>query len=100
MLYVIYGFAGLFLVICAAMLYVFYRERHIGIFLMAITYGTSGLLAITLAHWWPLVVGFVLVWMLRMLGLEPRVELKAEGGNEKAEGGRRKEEGNPEEGRS
>jgi hypothetical protein len=92
MIYVIYGFAGLYLVICAAMLYVFIRERHIGIFLMAITYGTSGLLAITLSHWWPLVIGFVLVWLLRMLGLEPRVEPKEEGG-------RRKEEGNPEEGK-
>jgi hypothetical protein len=93
MIYVIYGFAGLFLVICAAMAYVFCRERHIGIFLMAVTYGTSGLLAITLAHWWPLIVGFVLVWMLRMLGLEPRVEPQSEDESRKAEG-------SPEEGKS
>jgi hypothetical protein len=26
-----------------------------------------------LTHWWPLVAGFVLVWVLRLLGLDPDV---------------------------
>ena len=34
----------------------------------------KGVLALALPHWWPLVAGFVLVWMLKLLGLEPRVE--------------------------
>ena len=71
MTYVIYGFAGLFIALAAAMLYVFYRGRDFGLFLMGITYGTSGLLAIALAHWWPLVAGFALAWLLKFLGLEP-----------------------------
>ena len=70
MIYVISIFGGLFIALCMAMLYVFYRERHFGIFLMGVTYGTSGLLAIALPHWWPIVVGFVMVWMLKLMGLE------------------------------
>ncbi len=100
MIYVIYVFAGLFVALCVTMLYVFYRNRHFGFFLMGVTYGTSGLLAIMLPHWWPLVAGLVLVWLLRFLGLEPYVEPKEEGGESKAEGERRKEEGKPEEGKS
>ena len=52
------------------MFYVFYRERHFGMFLMGMTYSMSGLLAMALPHWWPLVAGFVMAWMLKMLGLE------------------------------
>lgn len=74
MVYVIYAFAGLFIVLCLAMLFVFYRSRHVGSFIMGIAYGTAGLVAIQLSHWWPLVAGFVLVWMLKLLGLEPEAE--------------------------
>ena len=73
-------FAGLFLVLCATMLIVFFRDRHSGMFIMGVTYGASGLIAILLPHWWPLVMGFALVWLLRFMGLEPRVESREEGG--------------------
>jgi len=63
-------------------------------FIMAMTYAASGLLAFGLPHWWPLVTGFVLAWMLRMLGLEPRVEARDEGGaRSKDEGGGMRDEG-------
>lgn len=71
MIYVIYAFAGLFIALSLAMLFTFHRERHFGILLLGLVYGISGLLAIMLAHWWPLAAGFVLAWMLRLLGLEP-----------------------------
>jgi hypothetical protein len=74
MIYVIYAFAVIFLVLCAAMLFVFYRDRHFGIFLMGVVYGASGLIAISIQHWWPLVMGFALVWLLRFMGLEPSME--------------------------
>jgi len=76
MVYLIYGFAGLFVVLSCAMLYAFYRGRDFGLFIMGVTYGTSGVLALALPHWWPLVAGFVLVWLLKLLGLEPEHELK------------------------
>jgi hypothetical protein len=71
MIYIIYVLAGIFIVLSCAMLYAYYRGRNFGLFIMGVTYGTSGLLAITLPHWWPLVAGFVLVWLLKLLGLEP-----------------------------
>jgi hypothetical protein len=94
MIYVIYVFAAFFIVLGAMMFYVFYRERHFGVFLMAMTYTMSGLLAIVLPHWWPIVAGFVMAWMLKVLGLEMGPEDVA-GGQPAAreEGGRRKEEG-------
>jgi hypothetical protein len=70
MIYVVYVFAVLFVALGAAMFYVFYRERHFGMFLMGMTYSMSGLLAMALPHWWPLAAGFVMAWMLKMLGLE------------------------------
>lgn len=70
MIYVTYTVAGLFIALALTMLYVFYRSSHFGMFVMGLTYGCSGLLAILLGHWWPLVAGFVLVWLLKWLGLE------------------------------
>jgi len=77
MIYLIYLFGGFFIVLCLLMLYVFYRGKHFGTFLMGICYGLSGLLAITLPHWWPLVVGFVMVWLLRLMGMEPTAPVAA-----------------------
>jgi hypothetical protein len=86
MVYVTYFFAGVFMLLSAGMFFAYYRSRHFGMFIMAMTYAASGLLAFGLPHWWPLVTGFVLAWMLRMLGLEPQVEPKEEGGSRKEEG--------------
>lgn len=98
MIYVIYIFGVVFVALGAAMFYVFYRERHFGMFLMGMTYSMSGLLAIALPHWWPLVAGFVLVWALKMLGLEMGPEEVAgaapreEGDKNRDEGGKGKSE--------
>jgi len=86
MIYVINFVAALFVLIAAAMFFAFYRSRHVGLLIMAMTYAMSGLLAFALPHWWPLITGFVLVWLLRLLGLEPKVEIPEEaavGGEEK-----------------
>ena len=68
---VIYVFAGLFLLLALGMLLGYYRTRHPGLVLMASCYGTASVLSVMLMHWWPLVGGFVLAWMLRMMGLDP-----------------------------
>jgi hypothetical protein len=47
------------------------RTRHHGVLLLGLAYGASAVLAVVLMHWWPLVAGFVLVWVLRLLGLDP-----------------------------
>ncbi|HSE00184.1 MAG TPA: hypothetical protein VLB72_05540 [Burkholderiales bacterium] len=79
MIYVTYIVAGIFVALSFAMLYVFYRSSHFGMFVLGLTYGSSGLLAILLGHWWPLVAGFVLAWVLKWLGLEPGDKPKDEG---------------------
>ena len=68
---VIYVLAGLFLLLALGMLLGYYRTRHPGLVLMASCYGTASVLSVMLMHWWPLVAGFVLAWMLRMMGLDP-----------------------------
>ena len=78
MIYVLYFFAAGFILIGAVMLFAVYRTRHFGLLLMAITYACSGLLALGIAQWWPLLTGFVLAWVLRMLGLEPKVVAQEE----------------------
>jgi len=68
---VIYIFSGLFILLAAAIGFGWYRTRHPGLVLMAATYGAAGMLALVYMTWWPLLVGFVLVWLLRLMGLEP-----------------------------
>ena len=68
---VIYLFAASFVFMALALMLTYRRTRHYGVFLMGVTYGASAVMAIVLAHWWPLVAGFVLVWVLRLLGLDP-----------------------------
>ena len=74
MIYIIYAVAVLFILLSSTMLYVFYRQRDLGLLVMGVTYGVSGVLALALPHWWPLAAGFVLVWLLKWLGLEPSDE--------------------------
>jgi hypothetical protein len=70
---VVYLFAALFIVLAAGLAFTWYRGRHPGTLLMAAAYGLSGLLAIGHVHWWPLLVGFLLVWVFRFMGLDPSV---------------------------
>ena len=39
-------------------------------------------LAIALMHWWPLVVGYILAWILKLLGLDPGVDIFGKGENQ------------------
>ena len=71
----IYGFASLFVVVASMMLWAYRRLRHFGLFIMALTYGISAILAFALKHWWPLAAGYALVWMLKFLGMDPDSDL-------------------------
>jgi urea transporter len=70
---VIYLFAASFVFMAVALMVTYRRTRHYGVFLLGITYAVAAALAVVLTHWWPLVAGFVLVWVLRFLGLDPDV---------------------------
>ena len=68
---IIYIFAASFIFMALALMFTYQRTKHYGVFLMGLTYGASAGLAIVIMHWWPLVAGFALVWVLRVLGLDP-----------------------------
>ena len=75
---IIYIFAASFLLMAVALIFTYQRTRHYGVILLGMTYAASALLAISLKHWWPLVAGFALVWVLRLLGLDPGTRQKEE----------------------
>ena len=68
---VIYIFSASFILMALALLFAYHRTKHYGLFLMGLTYAASAGLALVLMHWWPLVAGFILVWLLRLIGLDP-----------------------------
>ena len=72
--WVIYCFAALFASLGGALFFAYTRSKHAGLLLLGATYFASALAAIVLSEWWPLVAGFGLVWVLRMMGVEPPAE--------------------------
>lgn len=68
---VIYIVSGIFIVLSLGLSLAYYRRRHPGLLLLAAAYGTSASLALYNMHWWPLLVGFALVWMFRLMGYDP-----------------------------
>lgn len=68
---IIYVFVASFIFMALALMFTYRRTRHYGVFLLGLTYGAAAGLALVLTHWWPLAAGFVLVWLLRLLGLDP-----------------------------
>ena len=70
----IYLFAASFVFMAVALMITYKRTRHYGVFLLGLTYAASAVLAVVLMHWWPLVAGFAIVWVLRFLGLDPDVK--------------------------
>lgn len=68
---IIYIFSASFLFMAAGLLLTWHRIRHAGILLLALTYCASAVAAIVLVQWWPLLLGFALVWAWKLLGLDP-----------------------------
>ena len=68
---VIYIFSGLFLLLAAALVFTWWQGRHYGALLLAGTYAMAAALALMLHAWWPLVIGLLSAWSLRLMGLDP-----------------------------
>ncbi len=71
MIFVIYAFSVIFLLLALALLFTWWRQRHPGALLLAITYAMAAALALMFEAWWPLVIGFLSAWALRLMGLDP-----------------------------
>jgi hypothetical protein len=84
----IYIISALFIILCVALLFGYRRSQHAGLLLMSIIYGMSAAAALWKTHWWPLAAGFALVWLMRLLGMEPPVPKMPgdEGGGTRGEG--------------
>lgn len=68
---VIYVLAAVFAVLAAALVFTWWRNRHPGALLLAMTYLVAAGLSVMLNAWWPLVLGFLSAWALRLMGLDP-----------------------------
>jgi len=73
---IVYFFAAAFAFMAVALMLTYQRTRDYGVFVLGIAYGVSAALAVALTHWWPLAAGFALVWILRLLGVDPDVRRK------------------------
>ena len=71
---IIYVFAASYIFMAVALMITYKRTRHYGVFLLGLAYAVSAVLAVVLMHWWPLVAGFAIVWVLRFFGLDPDVK--------------------------
>lgn len=67
----VYLFAASFIMMALALLFTYQRTRHYGVFVMGVVYGATAAMALVLVHWWPLAVGFAIVWGLKLMGLDP-----------------------------
>lgn len=68
---IIYIFSGLFLLLAAALVFTWWHGRHHGALLLAATYAMAAALSLLLHAWWPLVIGLLSAWSLRLMGLDP-----------------------------
>ena len=68
---VIYLFAGIFALLALALVFTWWRGRHAGALLLALTYFCAAGTALVMQHWWPLVIGFLSAWALRLMGMDP-----------------------------
>ncbi len=67
----LYIVQGVFALIAVGLVSGYAVSKHIGLLLAAIAFGVSAVVSFLLMAWWPLGVGFVLAWVLRLLGFDP-----------------------------
>lgn len=70
MIYLLYFIASVFIVLGFMMLFTFRRIRRWELVLVAFVYSASGLSGGYSAQWWPLIAGFVVVWLLKFAGYD------------------------------
>ena len=69
--WVVYSFALMYGCWGLALFFVYTRSKHHGLLLLGITFVSAGALAAILTHWWPLLAGFGIAWVLRAMGMDP-----------------------------
>jgi len=72
----IYAFATVFIFMAVVMMFTYQRTPERGVLLLGITYGASAVVALMLMQAWPLFVGLLLAFGLRMLGFDPKPRIQ------------------------
>lgn len=67
----IYVLSSIFLLLAAALVFTWWHRRHPGALLLAATYAIAAALALMFDGWWPLAIGFLSAWALRLMGMDP-----------------------------
>jgi hypothetical protein len=67
---IIHFFAAFFAFMAVVLLFTYFHTRDASVFVIGATYGVSAGLTVALTHWWPLITGFTLIWILRLLWLD------------------------------
>lgn len=75
---IIYLVSAVFFLLAAALVFTWWQRRHPGALLLAATYAMAAALALMLHAWWPLVIGFLSAWSLRLMGLDPGAQSDAD----------------------
>ena len=75
---VIYVVAAISIVLAVGGLSAYAHSKQVGLLLSSLISIAFSVLAIVLVQWWPLLVGFVLNWALKLLGLDPSAGGKKE----------------------
>ena len=81
---VIYVIAAVFALLAAALVFTWWRNRHSGALLLAMTYLVASGLAVMMNEWWPLVLGFLSAWALRLMGMDPGLKQGARADDKRA----------------
>ena len=68
---ILYIAQGLFALMAIRLVLRYGESKHIGLILGAIAYGGAAITSFGLMAWWPLVAGFAIAWVLRLLGFDP-----------------------------
>jgi len=68
---VLYIVNGMFVVVGLGVLSSYAASRRIGELLAGIILLASATASASLMSWWPLLIGFVALWVLRLVGLDP-----------------------------
>ncbi|CEO38674.1 hypothetical protein PPBDW_I20690 [Photobacterium kishitanii] len=69
--YIIYALAGISILLSLGGFQAYRDSKHIGLLLSSLVSIGFSLTAIVLVQWWPLAAGFLVNWILRLMGLDP-----------------------------
>ena len=86
MVILLYFFSSLFIVLGFLMLFTYRQMKRWEFILLSFVYAGSGVAAGASLQWWPLVAGFVTVWLLKFAGYDAaKIDQQQQAARERAQ---------------